>query len=285
MTATSAIPRVAASSSTAPERNATRSVPIVARRYSSLTAAIVRLDGAAVERAQRRQPADDVEEVGREREQRLPALARVPLGVTADQPHEDGDERQREQHIRPAVSGSITATKAMTATGTTVASTSCGRYRANVASSASTPATAAVATSALSAASSAAGRSRSRCSTTSSRSCERTSEAARRPTTSKLQEAAARPAAARTRSASGSASARGRACEPARGHVCEQRGLGEDEQRGDHAEGRIQASSIRTGRARRTSRGSSAFTTPSVCLAGSSTGPEGSWPPRRARKT
>ena len=40
VTATRAMPRVAASSSTVPERNATRSVPIVARRYSSATRSI-----------------------------------------------------------------------------------------------------------------------------------------------------------------------------------------------------------------------------------------------------
>ena len=36
---------------------------------------------AAVERAERRQPADDVEEVRREQRQRLPALARVARSV------------------------------------------------------------------------------------------------------------------------------------------------------------------------------------------------------------
>ena len=51
-----------------------------------------------VERAERRQPADDVEEVGRETRQGLPALTRSPLGVPADQPHEDRDERQRQEH-------------------------------------------------------------------------------------------------------------------------------------------------------------------------------------------
>ena len=53
---------------------------------------------ARSEGAQRRQAADDVEEVGREASQRLPALARPLLGVAADQPHEHRHERQREQH-------------------------------------------------------------------------------------------------------------------------------------------------------------------------------------------
>ena len=57
-----------------------------------------RLRLAAVERAQRRQAAHDVEEVRREQPQRLPALARPLLGVAADQPHEDRHERQRQQH-------------------------------------------------------------------------------------------------------------------------------------------------------------------------------------------
>ena len=83
VTATSAIPSVAASSSTVPERNATRSVAIVVRRYSSLTSRdLLRLRLAAVERAQRRQPADDVEEVRREERQRLPALARALLACS-----------------------------------------------------------------------------------------------------------------------------------------------------------------------------------------------------------
>ena len=53
---------------------------------------------ASVEGAQRRQAAHDVEEVRREQRQRLPALPRVPGRGAADQPHEDRDERQREQH-------------------------------------------------------------------------------------------------------------------------------------------------------------------------------------------
>ena len=59
---------------------------------------LVGLGLAAVERTQRRQPADDVEEVGRQEHQRLPALTRSVLRVAPDEPHEDRDERQREQH-------------------------------------------------------------------------------------------------------------------------------------------------------------------------------------------
>ena len=52
----------------------------------------------AVEGAQRRQAAHDVQEVVREERQRLPALPCAPLGVAPDEPHEDRDERKRQQH-------------------------------------------------------------------------------------------------------------------------------------------------------------------------------------------
>ena len=52
----------------------------------------------AVERPQRRQATHDIQEVTREQPEREPSLTRAILGVPADQPHEDGDERQREQH-------------------------------------------------------------------------------------------------------------------------------------------------------------------------------------------
>ena len=64
-----------------------------------------RLRLAAVERAQRRQPAHDVEEVRGEQPQRLPALARAALGRAADQPHEQRHERQRQQHHAAPRSG------------------------------------------------------------------------------------------------------------------------------------------------------------------------------------
>ena len=98
-TATSATPSVAASSSTDPDRKLTRSVSIVvagSARRPAPSAAPCAL--GAAEGAQRRQAPDDVEEVGREPPQRLPALARALLGVAADQPHEHRHERQREQH-------------------------------------------------------------------------------------------------------------------------------------------------------------------------------------------
>ena len=56
------------------------------------------LGPAAVVRAQRRQAAHDVEEVGREQAQRLPALAGALLGAASDQPHEDRHQRQRQEH-------------------------------------------------------------------------------------------------------------------------------------------------------------------------------------------
>ncbi len=79
------------------ERDAQRSH----RRPAVLVAHLLdprRLRMRAVERAERRQPANDVEEVVREHRERLPPLACAPLRVTADEPHEDGDERQREEH-------------------------------------------------------------------------------------------------------------------------------------------------------------------------------------------
>ncbi len=82
-----------------PERNATRSVPIVVCRYWSLTIAICcALRLAAVERAEGRQAAHHVEEVRREERERLPALACPPLRVAAHEPHEHRDERQRQEH-------------------------------------------------------------------------------------------------------------------------------------------------------------------------------------------
>ena len=48
--------------------------------------------------AQGGQAPHDVEEVRREPPQRLPPLPRSLLGVAADEPHEDGDQRQRDQH-------------------------------------------------------------------------------------------------------------------------------------------------------------------------------------------
>ena len=53
---------------------------------------------AAVERAQRRQPAHHVEEVSGQHPQCLPALAGAAFGRAPDQPHEERHERQRQQH-------------------------------------------------------------------------------------------------------------------------------------------------------------------------------------------
>ena len=99
VTATSATPSVAASSSTVPERNARRSVPIVAVRYSSLDCSISpELRLPTIERSQRRQPANDIEKVRRQQRHRLPALACPVPGGPADQPEEHGHEGKREQH-------------------------------------------------------------------------------------------------------------------------------------------------------------------------------------------
>ena len=113
VTATSATPSVAASSSTEPERkrDAQRRPSSRAGSARSTSAIVAGLRAAAVERAQRRQPAHDVEEVGREQPQRQPALARALLRVAADQPHEHRHERQR-QRASPAPSvRSIAATQ------------------------------------------------------------------------------------------------------------------------------------------------------------------------------
>ncbi len=56
------------------------------------------LRAATVERAQRRQPAHDVQEVRRQQRERLPALPSAMLRVPAQKPHEDGDERERDEH-------------------------------------------------------------------------------------------------------------------------------------------------------------------------------------------
>ena len=217
---------------------------------------------AAVERAERRQPADDVEEVGREARERLPALARPPLGVPADEPHEDRDERQRQEHE---------------ARGDGVDRRDEGEHGDRARPSRARPAagsarrpsrarrrlpTATVATSALCAPSSAAGRSRSRRSTRSSRSCESTSVAARRPATSNPHAVAARATATATSSDQRPADVRERgAVERARGDACEQHRLGEDEQRGDDPERRRPRRGGRApARARRRRRGSIART-------------------------
>ena len=101
VTATSATPSVAASSSTEPDRKRDAEGR---HRLAAVALADLgdrrRLRAAAVERAQRRQAPHDVEEVRREELQRLPALPGALLRVAADQPHEDGDERQGDEHDR-----------------------------------------------------------------------------------------------------------------------------------------------------------------------------------------
>ena len=58
----------------------------------------LRLRLGSVEGTKRRQSADDVREVAREASERTPARVRSPLRVAADEPHEDRDEREREEH-------------------------------------------------------------------------------------------------------------------------------------------------------------------------------------------
>ena len=98
-TATSAIPSVAASSRIEPERNATRSVPIVVRRYSSLTSAIRAV--CARERLNARSVGSPRTTSRKWFESTASACQRsrrAPLGVATDEPHEHGHERQREEH-------------------------------------------------------------------------------------------------------------------------------------------------------------------------------------------
>ncbi len=55
---------------------------------------------SAIERPERRETSHDVEEVRREEGEGTPARVCVALGVPADEDHEDGDERQGQQHER-----------------------------------------------------------------------------------------------------------------------------------------------------------------------------------------
>ena len=122
MTATSAIPSVAASSSTAPDRNAIRSVAIVVRRYSSLTARICaacaspRLKARSVGRPRttsRKCPARSVRACHRSRARR---------SVYRPTSHMNTGTSGSVSSISPAETRSIVATKTSTATGTTTAS-------------------------------------------------------------------------------------------------------------------------------------------------------------------
>ena len=127
VTATSATPSVAASSRTEPERKLRRSVPIVAARWRSLTSAIV--SACACPRLKARS-------VGRPRttsrkwlESRRNACQRSRARCSLARPM---------SHMKTGTSGSVSAitiadstsrvaTQAITASGTTEASTACGR--------------------------------------------------------------------------------------------------------------------------------------------------------------
>ena len=74
---------------------------MVARRYRSPPLGDrERLRAAPIERAQRRQAADDVEEVDGEPAQGVGSLLGAPGGVAAHQDHEDRHQRERHDHDR-----------------------------------------------------------------------------------------------------------------------------------------------------------------------------------------
>ena len=189
--------------------------------------------------------------------------------------------------MTPAETRSIDATKASTATGTTVGEHELRQVAGERRLERVDAATAAVATSALSAPSSAAGRSRSRRSTSSSRSCESTAAAARRPATSNAHAGAGARDHDRgeERERHGDVVER-RAVEAPGGDVGEQRRLRKHEQRGDDAERRVRREQARPPRARRIRRGSTTLTGLAAFFrATSSTGSPASSPPSRARNT
>ena len=76
-----------------PERLHRRAAMLLAHRLDVLT-----FGAAPVQQPQCGQAADDVQEVRREAAESDPALAGPRLGVTPDEPHEDGYERECHQH-------------------------------------------------------------------------------------------------------------------------------------------------------------------------------------------
>ena len=247
----------------------------------------LRLHPGAVEGAERRQPANDVGEVGGELRECPPARACAPLGVAADEPHEDGDEREREEHDagRDEVDRGDEdedcdrhdRRRARAAAGS-------GRRWSRARRS---PPTATVATSALPASSRAAGRSRSRRSTSSRRSCESTVVAARLPATSKPHAVAARAAAATIRRTSGRVRLASEAPPNARAATWASRAACTSTSNAETTPSAASAPSrTRTARARGSRRGSRPPTAyPPVFRATSSIGLPDSSPPSRARKT
>ena len=132
---------------------------------------------------------------------------------------------------------SMATTQARTATGTTRARTTCGRNRPKYASSGPMPCVARVAISALSTPSRATGSCRSRFSTSSRRSWDKTPVAARRPASSNAHANAPRPAKRSARSASSVETASSEApSERAGDHPGEQGRLEEHEDRRRDAE-------------------------------------------------
>ena len=101
MTATSATDSVASSSSANADRNATRSVRSVARRYSAASARIRPRWARPAERDEHVEAGDEVEEVVPEHGQRAPLAAGGPLGVQPDEDHEDRDEGHGEADDEP----------------------------------------------------------------------------------------------------------------------------------------------------------------------------------------
>ena len=101
------------------------------RRHRLLAVAVtggaqrLRPCAVAIVRAQRLEPADDVEEVRAQQRERLPALLRAPARREPDQDHEHGDQRHRDEQDQPR--GEVRGiTYARISTGTITASTTCG---------------------------------------------------------------------------------------------------------------------------------------------------------------
>ena len=106
LTATSATPRVATSSSTRVDRKAMRSVAIAERRWAAPSSAIrpLRAVGAA-QRPQRRDAGDEIEQPGLQGGHRGQRRRRALRGGQPDQDHEHRDQRQRDQHDRRRPAG------------------------------------------------------------------------------------------------------------------------------------------------------------------------------------
>jgi hypothetical protein len=130
LTATSAVDKVAARSSTTPERNDRRRVPMVVRRYRSVTSrmvsswAVPRLKARRVGRPRTTSrkwvsSATSARQFSRERAPAERPMSAMKTGMTG-----------RVTSMISADWRSTTALATSTAGGTVTASTTCGRYRA-----------------------------------------------------------------------------------------------------------------------------------------------------------